>query len=119
VKHSVYQQEGSMCKKKRQSGHGAGPVSFGSVTVPARWRYSYLEGPELPGNGGFGKEFKLVVTLAVADRKKLLNLKKGSWTTVTADPFREMPVYLGDVEYNDGATRVSLIFTKMPPTVLN
>jgi hypothetical protein len=79
--------------------------------VPARWRYSYIEGSELPSEG----EFKLVVILAVADRKKLVNLKKGSWTTVTADPFTQMPVYLSDVEYIDGATRVSLIFTKTPP----
>jgi hypothetical protein len=56
-----------------------------------------------------------VVNLAVADRKKLVNLKKGSWTTVTANPFSGMPVYLNDVEYNDGATRVSLIFTKTQP----
>jgi hypothetical protein len=101
-----------MSEKQRQASHGAGPVTFGSVTVPARWRYSYIEGPELPGNGRSGEEFKLVVTLAVADRKKLVNLKKGEWTTVTADRFSEMPVYLSDVEYNDGATRVSLIFTK-------
>ena len=104
-----------MCKKERQSGHGAGPVTFGSVTVPARWRYSYTVGPELPGDGRSGGEFKLVVTLAVADRKKLVNLKKGSWTTVTANPFSEMPFYLSDVEYYDGATRVALIFTKTQP----
>jgi hypothetical protein len=107
-----------MSEKTRQSGHGAGPVTFGSVTVPARWRYSYFEGPEPPGNGRFADEFKLVVTLAVADRKKLVNLKKGSWTTVTADRFSEMPVYLSDVEYNDGATRVSLIFAKTQPPLI-
>jgi hypothetical protein len=107
-----------MSEKARHSGHGAGPVTFGSVTVPARWRYSYLEGPERLGNGRSEEEFKLVVTLAVADRKKLVNLKKGNWTTVTADRFSEMPVYLTDVEYNDGATRVSLIFaTTQPPLI--
>jgi hypothetical protein len=104
-----------MCKKERQSGHGAGPVTVGSVTVPARRRYSYIDGSELPGDGPSGVEFKLVVILTVADRKKLVNLKKGSWTTLTADPFSEMPVYLSDVEYDDGATRVSLVFTKPQP----
>jgi hypothetical protein len=108
-----------MSKKERQSGHGAGPVTVGSVMVPARWRYSYVERPERPGNARSEEEFKLVVTLALADRKKLLNLKKGDCTTVTADPFREMPVYLRDVEYNDGATKVSLIFTKTQPPSIN
>ena len=101
-----------MCNKERQSGHGSGPVTIGSIMVPARWRYSYIEGVELPGDGRSGEEFKLVVALALADRKRLVNLKKGDWTTVTVDRFREMSAYLSDVEYNDGATKVSLIFTK-------
>lgn len=112
VKH---EQEGSMCKKQRQSGHGAGPVTVGSVAVLARWRYSYFDGPEPPDDGRSAVQFKLVITLTVADRKKLVNLVKGSWTTVTVGPFSEMPVYLSEVEYNDGATRVSLIFTKTQP----
>jgi hypothetical protein len=104
-----------MCKKERRTGRGAGPATFGSVTVPARWRYSYTEESELPGNGRCGGEFTLVIVLAVSDRKKLVNLKKGSRTKITANPFTQMPVYLSDVEYNDGATRVSLIFTKTQP----
>jgi hypothetical protein len=53
-----------------------------------------------------------MVTLALAERKRLVNLKKGDWTTVTVDRFHEMSAYLSEVEYNDGATRVSLTFTK-------
>jgi hypothetical protein len=97
-----------MCKK--ESGHGAGPVTIGSVVVPGRWRY--VEGDELPGQNRSDEEFKFVVTLTLTDRKKLLNLKKGDWTTITAHLFRDMPVYLSDIEYNDGTSKVALIFTK-------
>jgi hypothetical protein len=97
-----------MCKKERPSGHGAGPVTIGSIVVPARWRYRCVEGLKLAGQ----EEFKLVVTLRATDRKKLVNLKKGDWTTVTADSFCEVPVYLSDIDYEDAASRVSLIFIK-------
>ena len=108
-----------MSKRERKSGHGTGQVTIGSVTVPGRWRYSYVEGHELPANGQSEEEFKLVVALTLTDRKKLVNLKKGDWTTLTADPFRDMRLYLSDIEYNDGTTGVSLIFTKTQPPSLN
>ena len=101
-----------MSKGSAKSGHGTGQVTIGSVTVPGRWRYSSVEGHERPGNGQSGEEFKLVVALTLTDRKKLVNLKKGDWTTLTADPFREMRVYLSDIEYNDGTMSVSLILRK-------
>ena len=109
----------SMSKRERKSGHGTGQVTIGSVTVPGRWRYSSVEGHELPGNGQSEEEFKLVVALTLTHRKKLVNLKKGDWTTLTAEPFREMRVYLSDIEYNDGTTGVSLIFTKTQPPSMN
>ena len=107
-----------MCKKDRQSGHGSGPVTIGSVMVQGRWRYSYLEQQEPPGLDWPGEEFKFVVTLTLADRKRLVNLKKGDWTTLTADRFREMPVYLNEIDYNDGTTKVALTFTRtLPPSI--
>ena len=106
----------SMSKGSAKSGHGTGQVTIGSVTVPGRWRYSSVEGH---GNGQSEEEFKFVVALTLTDRKKLVNLKKGDWTTLTADPFREMRVYLSDIEYNDGTTGVSLIFTKTQPPSMN
>jgi hypothetical protein len=109
----------SMSKSERKSGHGTGQVTIGSVTVPGRWRYSSVEGHELPGNGQSEEEFKLVVALTLTHRKKLVNLKKGDWTTLTADSFREMRVYLSDIEYNDGTSGVSLIFTKTQPPSMN
>ncbi len=108
-----------MCKRERKSGHGTGQVTIGSVAVPGRWRYSYVERHELPGNGRSEEEFKLVVALTLTDRKKLVNLKKGDWTTLTAGPFAQMPVYVGDVEYKGNAT-VSVVFTKaQPPPLIN
>jgi hypothetical protein len=109
----------NMSKRERKSGHGTGQVTIGSVAVPGRWRYSYVEGHELQDNGRSEEEFKLVVALTLTDRKKLVNLKKGDWTTLTADPFRELRVYLRDIEYNDGTTNVSLIFTKTQPPSMN
>jgi hypothetical protein len=102
-----------MCKK--ESGQGSGQVTIGSVVVPGRWRYSYVEAREPPGKGESAEDFKLVVTLTLTDRKKLLNLKKGDWTTLTAHLFRDMPVYLSDIEYNDGTSKVALTFTKTQP----
>jgi hypothetical protein len=104
-----------MCKQERQSGHGTTAVTIGSVAVPGRWRYSYVEAHELPDNSRSVDQFKFVVALTLSDRKKLVNLKKGDWTTLTAGPFSEIPVYLSDIEYNDGTTKVSLIFTKSQP----
>src|SRR5436309_14973747 len=87
----AYQGIPNMCKKERQTGHEAGPVTIGSVVVAGRWRYSYVEGPELPDHRRSQEEFKFVVALTLSDRKKLINLKKGDWTALTAGPFREMP----------------------------
>ena len=57
----------------------AKPVTIGSVAVPGRWRYSYVEAHELPDNGRSVEKFKFVVALTLSDRKKLVNLKKGNW----------------------------------------
>jgi hypothetical protein len=109
----------SMLKKERKSGRGTGQITIGCVEVPARWRFSYVEGQELPGNGPSEEEFKLNVALALTDRKKLTNLKKGNWTTLTVGPFQGLPVYLSDIEYNDGTTKVSLVFTKTQPLAVH
>jgi hypothetical protein len=105
--------------KERRTGHGAGPVTIGSVVVPARWRYSYVAGEELPGERRSQEDFKLVITLALADRKKLVNLKKGDGTTVTVESLREMPVYLNEIDYDDGRSTVALTFTRTQPPPLN
>lgn len=103
-----------MSKRERKSGHGTGQVTIGSVAVSGRWRYSYVEVRELTAAES-GEDFKVVVALTLTDRKKLVNLKKGDWTTLTAGPFREMPVYLSDIEYKDATAKASLIFTKTQP----
>ncbi len=114
VNRGLTNENASMCKRERKSGHGTGQVTIGSVAVPGRWRFSYVEMQELaPAESG--EDFKFIVALTLTDRKKLVNLKQGDWTTLTAGPFTEMPVYLSDIEYNDGTTKVSLIFTKTQP----
>jgi hypothetical protein len=60
-----------------------------------------------------------VVTLTLADRKKLVNLKQGDWTTITVESFREMPVCLIEIDYDDGTAKVALTFTKTQPPPIN
>jgi hypothetical protein len=96
-----------MSKRERKSGRGAGPVTIGTVSVSCRWYFSYLEGSESE------EDFKFVASLTLAERKKLVNLKKGDWTTLTAGPFTEIPVYLSDIEYKGSSP--SVIFTKARP----
>ncbi len=86
-------------------GRGSGAIKIGPVTVQARWHFSYT------GENPAG-DFKLTVALTLAERKKLVNLKKGDWTTVTADPLSEMRLYLNEVDYANG---VSVTFLKTQP----
>src|SRR6266852_5588739 len=78
VNRGLTNENASMCKRERKSGHGTGPVTIGSVAVPGRWRYSYVEGHELPGNGRSEEEFKFVVALTLTDRKKRRRLANPS-----------------------------------------
>jgi hypothetical protein len=84
------------------------------AAVQGRWRFSYVEVQE-PAAAESGEDFTFIVALTLTDRKKLVNLKKGDWTTLTAGPFTALPVYLSNIEYNDGTAKVSLIFTKTQP----
>jgi hypothetical protein len=93
-----------MSKRERKSGRGSGPVTIGAISVSCRWHFSYLEGSESE------EDFKFVASLTLGERKKLVNLKKGDWTTLTAGPFTEIPVYLSDIEYKGSSP--SVIFTK-------
>lgn len=72
-------------------------MKIGPVTVQGRWHFSYTG--ENPSD-----DFKLTVGFTLAERKKLVNLKKGDWATVTADQFGEMRLYLSEVEYINGVT---------------
>jgi hypothetical protein len=94
--------------KDRTSGHGHGAIRIGAVTVQGRWRFSYSG--ETPAD-----DFKLTVALSLSDRKKLVNLKKGDWTTVTAEPFTDLHLYLSDVEYTNSNSSVSATFRKAQP----
>ncbi len=103
-----------MCRRERKSGQGTAPVTIGCIPVQGRWRFSYVEVQE-PAAAESGEDFTFIVALTLTDRKKLVNLKKGDWTTLTAGPFTALPVYLSNIEYNDGTAKVSLIFTKTQP----
>jgi hypothetical protein len=98
-----------MVNKDRKSGRGSGAIRIGAVTVQGRWWFSYTG--ETPA-----ADFKLTVALGLADRKKLVNLKKGDWTTITADPFSDLHLYLSDVEYTNGNSSVSATFRMVQPT---
>ena len=71
-----------MAKTKRQSGNSFGEITIGSVTVRARWRYSYLQAAEGEGKPLQGtparEDFKFIAVLSIAERKKLANLKRGT-----------------------------------------
>jgi hypothetical protein len=98
-----------MVNKDRTSGHGSGAIRIGAITVKGRWWFSYTG--ETPT-----ADFKLTVAISLSDRKKLVNLKKGDWTTVTADAFSDLHVYLSDVEYTHGNSSVSATFRNAQPT---
>jgi hypothetical protein len=96
-----------MENKERKTGRGSGAIRIGAVTVQGRWWFSY--NGETPTD-----DFKLTVALTLADRKKLVNLKKGDWTSVTADPFSDLHLYLSEVEYTGGNNSVSATFRMAP-----
>jgi hypothetical protein len=98
-----------MVNKDCKTGHGRGAIRIGAVTIQGRWRFSYTG--ETPAD-----DFKLTVALALADRKKLVNLKKGDWITVTADPFSDLHLYWSEVEYTDGNNSVLATFRMAQPT---
>ena len=98
-----------MVNKDRKSGRGSGAIQIGAVTVQGRWWISYTG--ETPAD-----DFRLTVALGLADRKKLVNLKKGDWTTVTADPFSNLHLQLSEVEYTNGNSSVSATFRMAQPT---
>ena len=56
------------------------------------------------------EDFKFSAVLSIAARKKLANLKQGDWTRLTAGPFVDLPVYLKEIEYNDGNVSVAATF---------
>jgi hypothetical protein len=78
-----------------------GEITIGSVTVRARWRYSYLqaaEGEGKPLQGTAAREdLNFIAVLSIAERKKLASLKQGDWTRLTASPFVDMPVCLKEI----------------------
>lgn len=45
-----------------------------------------------------------------------MTFKKGDWTTVTADPFSDLHLYLSEVEYTNGNNLVSATFRMAQPT---
>ena len=101
-----------MSDSERQSGHGSGPVTIGPVTVNGRWRFRYT-GAALPAKGDPGADdFRFIVSLTIADRKKLANLAKGGRARLTAGPFQELPVRLYDLDYDDTNGRVFVTFIK-------
>ena len=98
-----------MSNEERVSGHGNGDVTIGPITVRGRWRFSHAaEGSEPL------RDFRFVITLTVADRRKLVNLKKGDAAELTAGPFQSLFVNLHDLDYDDGGRRVSLTFITNP-----
>ena len=103
-----------MAKMKRQSASSFGEITIGSVTVRARWRYSYLQAAEGEGKPLQGtparEDLKFVAVLSIAARKKLANLKRGDWTRLTAGPFVDLPVCLKEIEYKDGDASVAATF---------
>ena len=99
-----------MPEEKRTNGRGSGPVTLGSVTVPARWWYHYHEAdgcahPDMPGD-----DFEFTLKLSIRDRKQLTNLKQGDSTRLTAGPFHELPLRLREVSYDGNG--VSVTFNK-------
>ena len=97
-----------MVNKDPRSGHGSGAIRIGAITVQGRWWFSYTGETSTD-------DLKLTVALSLSDRKKLVNLKTGDWTTVTAGPFSDLHVYLSDVEYK-GNSSVAATFRKAQPT---
>jgi hypothetical protein len=105
-----------MAKMKRQSASSFGEITIGSVTVRARWRYSYLQAAEGEGQPLQGtparEDFKFIALLSIAERKKLANLKQGDCTRLTAGPFVDLPVCLKELEYRDGNASVAATFVE-------